>query len=180
MASFFSDRSIWLVAPFTPKCSLKAAMTSLPMSKPSQNASYPPWSISSLCKLLTPTAETGLCLDCPASLLAACCVPFAASSLTVQLSRLGALQSSDLVTLSSCRALDKRTRLYAKHSQSLLSPLCLWEVKDKTVCWFHHPSNLLSLVTWKCPSKQDHSPQWKGSCSAGSSVWWSLVTTRVR
>lgn len=54
------------------------------------------------------------------------------------------------------------------------SPNCPWEAQNEMVCSFHHPSNHSSLVTLKCPFKQDHSPP-KGFCSTSSSVWWCCV-----
>lgn len=122
--------------------------------------------------------ETFLCLDCMATVLAACSVSVTGFSLTAGLSVVSALQSSDLVTFSSFIALDKHIYLHAEYSQSfLLSPNGPWKVKDKVVCWSHHPSNPISLSTWNCPSKQDHSPLWKDSCSTGSSGWWWNIVT---
>lgn len=92
------------------------------------------------------TCEAFLCLDCIATLLAACSVSLTGFSLTTGLLVVRALQSSDLITFSSFIALDKHIYLHAEYAQSfLLSPNCLWKVKDKVVCWFQHPSNHISL-----------------------------------
>ena len=93
-----------------------------------------------------------LCLDWLAT---ASSVSLAGSSLTTWLLIVWALQSSDLVTWLSFTFLDKLSHLYAEYSQIILLSLnCLWEAKDKIVCWLHQPKNHRSLITSKCPSTQ--------------------------
>ena len=74
---------------------------------------------------------------------------------------------------------DRRIHPSSEYSPMiLLSPNSLHEKEDKMVFWFHHPSNPSSLLTWKCPCRQDPS-RWKGSCPAGSRAWrWKAVTAR--
>lgn len=154
---YFSDRSIWLLALITLYWSAlwKAIMTSLPISKPSQNASYPLLFIFLKTLLTFDFWDISLSWLYCKTVLSACSLSLAGSSLT---SWLLIVRVLTVPTWSNSHPSLHWTDLSI---YMLKTPRLSLTAKDKIICWFHHPNNHISSVTWKCPSKQDYSPLWK-------------------